>query len=269
MKNWNTYFETNKKLWDAKTPHHLKSEMYDLDAFKDGKNMLEPIVLNSLSEEVNGKTMLHLQCHFGQDSMSFSQMGAKVTGIDLSTEGIRVAKELNKELGLDANFVVSNVYDLPENLKGQFDIVFTSYGAITWLPDLTKWASIINHFLKPGGTFFIAEFHPLFYTFNFENWQIEYPYFNTQVFEEVESGTYADPNANIQMKEYFWCHSLEEIISPLLKEGLQMTEFREYDYSPWNCFPNMKMRAEGEYVIKGLDVKLPYVFSLKMVKPSL
>lgn len=260
------YFETNKTLWDAKTPHHLKSEMYDLDAFKNGKNMLEPIVLNGIGGEVEGKTMLHLQCHFGQDSLSFSRMGAKVTGIDLSPEGIRVAKELNTELDLDAQFVVSNVYDLKENLKGQFDIVFTSYGAITWLPDLDKWADIVTHFLKPGGTFFIAEFHPFFYTFNFENWQIEYPYFNTQAFEETESGTYADPTADIQLKEYFWCHSLEEIIMSLVNQGLILTEFKEHDYTPWNCFPNLKERANGEFVIDGLEVKLPYIFSLKMRK---
>ncbi|MCR9289230.1 MAG: methyltransferase domain-containing protein [Bacteroidetes bacterium] len=267
MSNYNTYFETNKALWDAKTPLHLKSKMYDLEAFKSGKNMLEPIVLEGIGGEVEGKTILHLQCHFGQDSMSFSRMGAKVIGIDLSPEGIRTAKELNKELNLNAQFVVSNVYDLKDNLEGQFDIVFTSYGAITWLPDLNKWASIINHFLKPGGTFYIAEFHPVFYTFNFENWQIEYPYFNTQVFEEEEVGTYADRDAPIQLKEYFWCHSLEEVIQPLLNEGLQLTQIKEYDYTPWDCFPNLKERAKGEFVIDGLDVKLPYVFSLKMKKP--
>ncbi len=267
MNQWNTQFETNQKLWDAKTPIHLESEMYDLEQFKKGKNMLDKIVLDGIGSEVNGKSILHLQCHFGQDSLSLARMGAKVTGIDLSPAAIKVARGLNRELNLDASFVISNVYDLKNNLEGQFDMVFTSYGAITWLPDLEEWASIINHFLKPGGTFFIAEFHPYFYTFDFDTIQIAYNYFNSgQPYEETETGTYADPAANIRLKEYFWCHSLQEVIQPLLKEGLQMIDFQEFDYSPYNAFPNMIERTPGEYVWKTVKQRVPFVFSLKMRK---
>ncbi|MFT4664628.1 MAG: 2-polyprenyl-3-methyl-5-hydroxy-6-metoxy-1,4-benzoquinol methylase [Polaribacter sp.] len=129
------YFKDNERLWDQKTPIHLKAEFYDLPGFLNGKTSLrQPELADLPASLVNGKSMLHLQCHFGQDSLSFARMGAKVTGIDLSGNAIAEAKKLNKQLGLDATFVKSNVYDLPENLEGQFDIVFTSYGTITWLP---------------------------------------------------------------------------------------------------------------------------------------
>lgn len=267
MNQWNKQFETNKKLWDAKTPFHLKSELYDLENFKKGKNSLDKIVLEGLKGEVEGKSILHLQCHFGQDSLSLARMGAKVTGMDLSPAAIETARNLNEELGLDVEFVVSNVYDLKNNLNRQFDIVFTSYGAITWLPDLVEWASIIDHFLKPGGTFFIAEFHPYFYTFDWDTLNIAYNYFNSgQPYEEAEEGTYADPNAKIKLKEYFWCHSLMEVMQPLLKTGMQVVDFQEFDYSPYNAFPNVIERAPGEFVWKTIPQKVPYVFSLKMKK---
>ena len=139
------YFDTNKKLWDAKTAIHKDSDFYFLEKFKQGKTSLNKFELDALGD-VSGKTMLHLQCHFGQDSLSWARMGAKVTGADISPKAIQLAKELNTELGLDAQFVESNIVELDQNLKGKFDLVFTSYGTITWLPDLDKWAKIVAHF---------------------------------------------------------------------------------------------------------------------------
>ncbi|RMG79940.1 MAG: class I SAM-dependent methyltransferase [Bacteroidetes bacterium] len=264
------WFETNRKLWDAKTPIHLKAPMYKLEQFKKTKNGLEKIVLDALADQVAGHSMLHLQCHFGQDTLSFAHLGARVTGVDFSPEAIKTARRLARDLDLDARFILSNIYDLPQHLDEQFDFVFTSYGTIVWLPDLTKWAQLINRYLKPGGTFYIAEFHPYFYTFNFENWQIEYPYFNPGTpFEDVETGTYADRSADIQLKEYFWCHALAETLQPLLDEGLVLKAFREFDYTPWDCFPGLRERAPGEFVIdKFSDLRLPYIFSFKMEKPT-
>ncbi|MFK7807768.1 MAG: class I SAM-dependent methyltransferase, partial [Saprospiraceae bacterium] len=142
------YFDSNEKLWDQKTPIHLKAEFYDMKGFLAGNTSLRKPELDDLPEDfIKGKSMLHLQCHFGQDSLSFARMGAKVTGIDLSGEAINSAKKLNDQLGLDAQFVKSNVYDLKENLGDQqFDIIFTSYGSITWLPDLQKWAALIESY---------------------------------------------------------------------------------------------------------------------------
>ncbi len=258
------YLKTNQALWDAKTPVHLKSEMYDMEAFLAGKNTLDKIELEGVGD-VKGKSILHLQCHFGQDSLSWQRLGAQVTGVDFSGKAIEKAQEINKELELSAEFVQSDIYALPENLKGKFDIVFTSYGTITWLPDLDKWAKVIRHFLKPGGFFYIAEFHPSWYAFDFDTKLPAYNYFNSgEPYIETEEGTYADNNAQINKKEYFWTHSLAETSMALLNAGLVLEEFKEFDYSPWNCFPNLTQRAEREFVFDAYGVSIPHVYSLKM-----
>lgn len=261
------YFNVNKALWDAKTAHHVKSDFYDNENFKKGKSSLVPIDLDAIGDKVNGKTMLHLQCHFGQDSMSWARMGAKVTGVDFSPEAIKTARGLNEELGLDVKFIESNVYDIADHLDEQFDIIYCSYGVTCWLPDLVKWAGIINQFLKPGGTFYIAEFHPTFYLFDWDNGKLGYHYFNKGPYVEEEEGTYADNNAPIKKKEYFWTHSLMEIMNPLIQQGLQVTEFKEYPYSPYNISPNMKEVGPGQYKWDILGVELPHVYSLTMTKP--
>jgi len=173
------YFKSNQELWDQKTPIHLNSEFYDMEAFRAGKTSLNRDEIAHLGDDIAGKSLLHLQCHFGQDTLSWAKMGAKATGIDFSEKAIQQARALNDEMGLDAKFVQSNVYDLKENLEGQFDVVFTSYGVLTWLPDLEEWASIVNHFLKPGGIFYIMEFHPTLYMLDWDNGKIAYQYFDS------------------------------------------------------------------------------------------
>lgn len=261
------YFKTNEKLWDQKTAVHKDAEFYDLKGFKKGKTSLQEIELDALSDQVKGKSLLHLQCHFGQDSLSFARMGAKVTGVDLSPNSIQLARELNDELDLDAKFIVSNIYGLEEHLDEKFDIVFTSYGVLTWLPDLDKWAAIVAQSLKPGGTFYMAEFHPAFYMFDHDTGKIAFRYFNHQKpYEEVEAGTYADESADIHLKEYFWCHDLGETINALLHQGLTLTDFQEFPFSPYPCFPNMTEVSPGRFVYGDLENRLPHVFSLKMTK---
>ena len=263
----NNYFKTNQSLWDQKTGIHKDSEFYQMDAFKKGATSLQDIELNALSDKVVQKSLLHLQCHFGQDSLSFARMGAKVTGIDFSSKAISLARELNDELGLDAEFVESNIYDLPQYLEGQFDIVFTSYGTIVWLPDLQKWADIIYQFLKPGGIFYIVEFHPAFTMYDHEKHQIGYRYFgDKEPYFEIMEGTYADRNAPVKHGEYFWSHSLHEVIQPLLKTGLQLVDFQEFKFSPYNCYPHMKEVSKNRFVYGDLENRLPHVFSLEMVK---
>ena len=155
--------------------------MYDVESFKAGKLSLHPLELEEVGD-VSGKSLLHLQCHFGKDTLSWARLGATVTGADFSDEAIGYARELSKEIGVPATFVLSDILDLPNALTGQFDIVFTSFGAIYWLPDIWKWGQVVGHFLKPGGTFYIAEMHPTAYIF--ENTKedhelrVTYPLFN-------------------------------------------------------------------------------------------
>ena len=144
------YIAINKKLWDEKTEHHFQSDFYDVGSFLKGKDSLNTIELELLGE-LKGKKILHLQCHFGQDTISLARHGAEATGVDLSDKAIEKARELNDKLGTGARFIQSDVYQLHEVLNEQFDIVFTSYGVIGWLPDMTKWAEVIHRFLKPGG----------------------------------------------------------------------------------------------------------------------
>ena len=157
MENYQSYFEQNKDSWNKRTAVHKESAFYDLDSFKKGKSALNKIELEELGD-VTGKSLLHLQCHFGMDTMSWARAGADCVGVDLSDEAINLAKEINSELNLHTGFICCNVYDLKQHLDKKFDIVFTSYGTIGWLPDLDKWAEIVAHFLKPGGIFYIADF---------------------------------------------------------------------------------------------------------------
>lgn len=258
-------FDDNRNLWDHKTAIHKDSAFYDLKGFKAGKNALNNIELEALGD-VDGKSLLHLQCHFGQDTLSWARLGAQVTGVDFSGASIALANQLKAELDLPAQFVQSNIYELKDHLTGSFDIVFTSYGSIIWLPDLDQWADVIFHFLKPGGVFYIVDLHPSFLQFDFDNHQVAYDYFNRGVVTEKVKGTYADMDADIEMPEHFWSHSLEETMMALLNQGLQLLEFKEFPYCPYPCFPNMDQVKDRHYVYNGTAFPLPHLFSLKMKK---
>jgi len=263
--DWKNYIEVNRKLWNDKTPAHIESDFYDMKSFLSGKSSLNDIELNLLGD-VKGKRILHLQCHFGQDSLSLARMGAEVTGIDLSDEAISTAKDLAKEMGLNTTFIRSDVYSTPEELNGQFDIVFTSYGTIGWLPDLNKWADVIYRCLKPGGKLIFVEFHPMVWMFSNDFSNIQYPYFNTEAIIETNEGTYADRNADIKNTEISWNHPLSEVLQALIASNLQLSSFDEFNYSPYNCFLNTVEIEKGKYQIKGLEGKIPMVYALEALK---
>jgi 2-polyprenyl-3-methyl-5-hydroxy-6-metoxy-1,4-benzoquinol methylase len=265
MENNRQYFEANRKLWNARTPLHASSEFYNVAEFKKGKTSLTSIERSEL-KDVKGKRLLHLQCHFGMDTISWEREGAIVTGIDISDEAIKLARQLSEEMHMNARFVCSNIYDLKESLQGKFDIVFTSYGTIGWLPDLDKWASIISHYLEKGGTFYMADFHPVLWMFDDNFGQVYYSYFNKGVIRSEVPGSYAERNTDLMSVEYGWNHSMSEIISALIRYGMKITAFNEFPYSPFNCFRNMVKGEDGNYRIRGFDEKLPMVFSLKAVK---
>jgi len=259
------YLELNKESWNKRTAYHVASDFYEMDAFKAGKSSLMDIELGLLGD-VKGKRILHLQCHFGQDSLSLARMGAKVTGIDLSDKAIATAKELNVELNLDAEFVVSDVYDLPNNLHGEFDIVYTSYGTIGWLPDMNKWGSVIAHFLKPEGKFVFVEFHPNVWMYDDDFTHVKHNYFKDYAIVEEEEGTYADKDANVKFKYVCWNHGLSEVMSGLLTNGLIVNNFKEYNYSPYDCFAHTEKIGERKYQIKPFGNKMPLCYSIVATK---
>ena len=185
------YRDVNRKSWNNRVDAHFKSDFYNVTEFIKGKTSLNSIELDLLGD-VQNKSILHLQCHFGQDSISLARLGAKVTGVDLSDKAIQTAQELNAKTNTNVDFICCDIYDLPAHCTQQFDIIFTSYGTIGWLPDLNKWAAIIAQFLKPGGKFVFVEFHPVVWMFDDDFSHIKYVYHNTGPIVENETGTYAD-----------------------------------------------------------------------------
>ncbi|XZF13935.1 class I SAM-dependent methyltransferase [Chitinophagaceae bacterium MMS25-I14] len=259
------YGKINRELWNARTTYHLQSSFYDMEGFINGKSSLNEIEL-SLLGDVAGKEILHLQCHFGQDTLSLARMGAAVTGVDLSDVAIREAELLAAQLELPATFIGCNIYDLPQHLDKEFDVVFTTYGTVGWLPDMKTWAALVARYLKPEGIFVFADFHPVIWMFSNDFSRLEYSYFNTGAIVETESGTYADRSAPVALKSVGWNHGITEVLQNLLDTGLQLQQFKEYDYSPYNCFSDAVEIHPGRFQLKGKEGVLPMVYALKMIK---
>ncbi|MFN0203519.1 MAG: class I SAM-dependent methyltransferase [Bacteroidia bacterium] len=257
------YFEANKALWDERVGVHVASDFYQVSEFEKGLNTLNETELTELGE-VKEKSLLHLQCHFGMDTLSWARLGANVTGLDFSEKAIEKARELAKVHAPSAKFVCANVYDAPQHLSEVFDIIFTSYGTIGWLPDLAQWAAAIRKLLKTGGVFYIVDFHPFVWMLDDSFQQFFYSYFNVEVIETEIEGSYADRYAALKAKEYGWNHPISDIITALRNEGLQLDFFHEFDFSHYNCFPNMKQIAQGKYIFEHFEHKIPYMYSLKM-----
>lgn len=265
------YRESNRQLWDAWADLHVLGGGYDVEGFKAGKMALGPIEIEELGD-VTGKTLLHLQCHFGKDTLSWARRGAIVTGADFSANAIAHARALSEETGIPATFVQSDILELPDVLSGEFDIVFTSYGAITWLPDIWRWAEVAAYFLKKGGTFYIAEFHPFSHMLENSKEDLElrfrYPYFPTGEPLRFETqGSYAAPEADFQGIEYGWPHSLGDIVTALIKAGLRIEFLHEFPYSvEGSLFAGMERGEDGFYRVQGQKVEVPLLFSIRAVK---
>jgi len=259
------YIEINKKSWNNRLESHLNSDFYDMPNFLNGKSSLNEIEL-SLLGDLKGKRILHLQCHFGQDTISLSRMGAETVGVDLSDESIKKAKELATTSNTSAKFICSNVYDLPKVLDEKFDIVFTSYGTISWLPNLDEWAKVIEHFLKPGGRFVFAEFHPAVWMYDDDLKEVAYCYNNAEPIIEVETGTYADKSADIKQKYVCWNHGIGEVVNSLINKGLNINQLNEFCYAPYPFINNSEEYEPGKYRIKHFGNKFPLVYSIEATK---
>jgi SAM-dependent methyltransferase len=242
--------------------------MYDLAGFKAGGNALHALEIEELGS-VQGKSLLHLQCHFGMDTLTWARLGARVTGIDFSSEAIRLARSLSAELNLPAHFIQSDLYDLPNQLQETYDIVFTSYGALTWLSDIPRWAQIAAGYVKPGGTFYIAEFHPAAYIFsdNADRWVPEYDYFNTNVQAFPVEGSYADRTAVTQARiSYEWNYPLGIVVTSLIQAGLHLEFLHEFPYSVYQAYPFLEQSSDGFYRAPAGMPQVPLMFSIKATR---
>jgi SAM-dependent methyltransferase len=275
----NEYLEANRQLWDSWTRVNLQSSLYDVEGFAAGRGRdLDAIALAGPGD-VQGKSLLHLQCHFGMDTIRWAYHGAAVTGVDFSAEAIAAARALAARMGVPATFVQSDVYELPSKLDGRFDVVFTSHGVLGWLPDLERWAKVIAHFLIPGGIFSIVEVHPIVLLFNDRlqapDLRLLYPYFHgSEPIREEHAGCYAAPDAPIRSVEHVWLHTMADIIGALIRAGLRIESFEEYPFLGWRFFPWMEQGTDGWWRLpehEGLPVgpgSLPLMFSLRATRDT-
>jgi SAM-dependent methyltransferase len=265
------HLDANRKLWDEWTAEHQGSAFYDLDGFKAGGERLHSIELEEVGD-VRGRSLLHLQCHFGLDSLAWARHGALVTGVDLSPQSIELAGSLSRELGIPAQFVCSDILDLDQHLQGQFNIVFTSYGILHWLRDLSRWAQVIDHFLKPGGFFYIVEDHPFMRVFSSHpelGIIVDNPYFfSEQPYRAETEGSYATDFVGQKRTYYMWDHSLGEVIDSLIGAGLAVEFLHEFPFHLRAKFPSMVKGEDGYWRFTRHHNMVPLLFSLKARKPS-
>lgn len=263
------YYEINLRRWNELVGVHAGSDEYDLPGFLSGKSSLHSLELEALGD-VSGRSLLHLQCHFGLDTLSWARLGAKVTGVDFSDAAIELARSIAEQIGVEAEFVCCNVYDLPGHLEGEYDIVYSTYGVLSWLHDVEGWARIVHRYLRPGGTFFLAEFHPFMWVFDDTHpseLRVVYGYWpgDEPEYDEGE-GSYAAPDAVLENKgEYNWAHSISEVVNALIGAGLTITRLEEYHFSVDNRQMAFMQRCEDGYSrLPGYEV--PLMFSIKATK---
>lgn len=270
MNEHREYIETNRAYWDERVDTHMRSDFYDLASFKAGASSLDSVELEGVGD-VEGKTLLHLQCHFGMDTLSWARRGAIATGADFSPEAIRSARALSEELGVPATFVEANLYDLPKLLEGQYDVVFTSHGTIVWLPDIRGWAQVVSHFLKPGGRFVFVDAHPAMFILDYEaedELRVKYDYFQgpDPVIDEW-AGTYADPaSVHQNTRQAEWNHTLGDVITALVEAGLRIEWVREYPFVAWQYLPQMRQGDDGWWRLPDEYPKLPFLVSIRATK---
>jgi SAM-dependent methyltransferase len=262
------YLQANRNLWDQWTDKHAVSPFYNLEGFKAGKERLRSIELEEVGD-VQGRSLLHLQCHFGMDTLAWARRGATVTGVDFSPNAIDLARTLAQELALPATFVLSDIDHLPDALSGQFDIVFTSYGILHWLRDLKRWGEVIAHFLKPNGIFYIVEDHPFMRVFDSEaqsELRVSNPYFFAEFPEPNESGDYASGGKGERFTYYLWDHSLGEVMGALMGAGLQIEFLHEFPYAARAKFANMEQGEDGWWRLTKQHGMIPFLFSMQARK---
>jgi SAM-dependent methyltransferase len=261
------HLASNRALWDEWAEVNARSAFYDLEEFKRGGIRLRDYELEEIGP-VTGKTLLHLQCHFGIDSLSWARLGATVTGIDFSERAIELATGVAAELGLDASFIRSDVYELPTHLDGDFDVVYTSRGALCWLPRIRPWADVVARFVRPGGFLYVTEAHPILWAYE-DDFTLKYPYWEHEQPVEIEvRGSYADPTAEVRTeREYSWNHGLGEIVTALAQAGLRIEFLHEWPFVEWEV-PFLEKR-DGRWWMPGeLDGRMPLMYSLKAMKPA-
>jgi SAM-dependent methyltransferase len=254
----------NRRAWDQLAGVHVRSKFYDVAGFEAGALSLTPLEIEYVGE-VRDQRLLHLQCHFGLDTLSWARLGARVTGLDFSEAALAEARALAIRVGLQdrARFVGANVYDAPAALGGEtFDVVFTSFGALAWLPDLEGWARAIAGCLRPGGRLHLIEFHPAIWMFDDDFEEIVYRYDGGGPITCNDQGSYADRSAPVVTRTFIWNHGLAATAGALLRAGLTLDRLEEYDYTPFAIFRDMEEIGPRQHRMRKFGDRLPLTFAL-------
>lgn len=268
-------FEANRINWDERASIHRNSRTYDLDAFAKEAAHISGVVAfdRDALGSLDGRDVLHLQCHIGTDTLSLARLGAaSVTGLDQSAESLAVAKDLFSKVGATGKFVQANVYDAVAALGADYDLVYTGVGALNWLPDVKRWAETVAQLLRPGGRLYLREGHPMLWAMadtTDGTLRVEYPYFETiepMTFDESE--TYTDQDAPLKnTRTYEWNHGLGEIVSAVLDAGLVLDVLTEHDGLEWEMFPHMVLE-DGLYKLPSDQRSLcPMMYTLVATHP--
>ena len=264
------YQEANRKNWDDRVPIHYNSEFYNVARFRRTRCSLGKLEQEELGE-VRGRSLLHLQCHFGMDSLSWAEKGARVTGIDFSGDAIEQARALATELSIPATFHQCNVYDVPRVVEARFDIVFTSYGVLCWLPDLGEWAQIVAEMMRPGGVFLIVDGHPAADMLDpgpEGALVVRRDYFHEGPQRNDEGATYTGSEPLAHAEQYEWSHGIGQIVSCIAATGLRIEHLHEFGFGMFGRFPGMEKRPGGGWWLPVGQPKVPQLFSLKAHKPD-
>lgn len=262
--------ELNRASWDERVAIHVASDFYDNPGFRAGRSSLRPFELDEVGP-VEGRTLVHLQCHFGQDTLSWARLGATVAGLDFSPEAIAEARTLAADIGIDAEFEVSDVYDAVAALGGRrFDIVYTGLGALVWLPDIDRWAGVVADLLEPGGFLYLSEFHPIHETMADDSLTVVHDYFTRPGGTRYEeAGTYTDGATDtVHNVSYEWTHPVSAVITALLARGLVLELFHEHDFTLWPRWPFLEHHDDGTYHVPPDGPRLPLMYSLRARKPA-
>ena len=266
------YSDANRRYWDGLVPVHLDSQFYDVAGFKAGNSTLKPTELREIGD-VSGRSLLHLMCHFGLDTLSWARLGARVTGVDFSGPAINAARRLAEDCDVEAVFIESDVYDLTSKLDDQFDIVFTSYGVLFWLPDVVRWAQVVAQCLRPGGVSYIVELHPVCGIFeqrdSAADFVVRRPYFTPKEPLRIEEeGSYADNDARLEYRvTYSWPHSLGEVVTALIDAGLRIDFLHEFPFTAEEFFPSCVASPDGSFHLAQHNGSIPLLYSIKATKP--
>lgn len=259
------WFDANRRWWDERVPIHIASTFYDVEGFRKGRSTLESFEVAEMPD-VSGRSLLHLQCHFGLDTLSWARRGALVTGLDFSSKAIAAACDLASSVALEATFVSGSLYDAPELVHRQFDVVYTGKGALTWLPDLDRWAKVVADLLAPGGSLYLVDFHPFVDVFSYQELRVEAPYFRRgeEIVDEDRHGSYAQLDAStVHNHTVQWSHTMGDIVSAIADHGLRIRFLHEFDYTLFPRWPWLETGPDGDYRLPSKVPPLPLLFSIR------